>query len=180
MALMTQVMSCPRGVLGSGRGRNAGALLKAEQNRKRGGAQIAALVSDQHEAGILELGTRFSALALYLDPGQAGARLSEAAEDAYIERINTFSPRLIVLAGFMRIIGPRFIEAFQGRVLNLHPSRLPSFKGAHGSRAAFAYGVKVTGCTVHWVNPQPDDGPDIGQNNSRSENADNTPQHGQT
>ena len=78
-------------------------------------------------------------------------------------------------AGFMRIIGPRFIEAFQGRVLNLHPSLLPSFKGAHGIRDAFEYGVKVTGCTVHWVTPQLDAGPVIEQKTVRIENSDTLP-----
>lgn len=165
-------MSFPIVILGSGRGSNAEALLKSEQNRKLGGAQVAALVSDQPEAGILELGTRFSVPAIYIDPGQAGARLSPEAEAAYIERIEAFSPRLIVLAGFMRIIGPRFIEAFKGRVLNLHPSLLPSFKGANGIRDAFDYGVKVTGCTVHWVTPQLDAGPVIEQKAIRIESSD--------
>jgi phosphoribosylglycinamide formyltransferase-1 len=165
-------MPFPIVILGSGRGSNAEALLKAEQGRKLGGAQIAALVSDQAEAGILELGTRFSVPAIYLDPGQPGARLTADAETAYIERIRSFSPRLIVLAGFMRIIGPRFIEAFNGHVLNLHPSLLPSFKGAHGIREAFESGVKVTGCTVHWVTPQLDAGPIIEQKSIRIENSD--------
>ncbi len=165
-------MPFPIVILGSGRGSNAEALLKSEQNRKLGGAQVAALVSDQPEAGILELGTRFSVPAIYIDPGQAGARLSPEAEAAYIERIEAFSPRLIVLAGFMRIIGPRFIEAFKGRVLNLHPSLLPSFKGANGIRDAFDYGVKVTGCTVHWVTPQLDAGPVIEQKAIRIESSD--------
>lgn len=165
-------MSFPIVILGSGRGSNAEALLKSEQNRKLGGAQIAALVSDQPEAGILELGTRFSVPAIYVNPGQGGARLSPEAEAAYIERIQAFSPRLIVLAGFMRIIGPRFIEAFKGCVLNLHPSLLPSFKGAHGIRDAFEYGVKVTGCTVHWVTSQLDAGPVIEQKAIRIENSD--------
>jgi phosphoribosylglycinamide formyltransferase-1 len=165
-------MSFPIVILGSGRGSNAEALLKSEHNRKLGGAQVAALVSDQPEAGILELGTRFSVPAIYVNPGQARARLSAEAEAAYIERIEAFSPRLIVLAGFMRIIGPRFIEAFKGRVLNLHPSLLPSFKGASGIRDAFDYGVKVTGCTVHWVTPQLDAGPVIEQKAIRVESSD--------
>jgi phosphoribosylglycinamide formyltransferase-1 len=168
-------MSFPIVILGSGRGSNAGALLKAEQKRKLGGAQVAALVCDKPEAGILELGTRFSVPAVYIDPGQKGARLSPEAEAAYIERIQAFSPSLIVLAGFMRIIGPRFIEAFKGRVLNLHPSLLPSFKGADGIRDAFEHGVKVTGCTVHWVTPELDAGPSIDQKSVRIESSDTLP-----
>jgi phosphoribosylglycinamide formyltransferase-1 len=105
-------------------------------------------------------------------PGQAGARLSDAAEQCYIDRIAAFKPRLIVLAGFMRIIGPRFIKAFEGRVLNLHPSLLPSFKGAHGIKDAFEAGVKLTGCTVHWVTPALDAGPIIEQKSVRIDPSD--------
>ncbi|CAI8290596.1 MAG: Phosphoribosylglycinamide formyltransferase [Opitutia bacterium UBA7350] len=159
-------------ILGSGRGSNAEALLHARDNRQLGEAQIAGLVSDQAEAGILELGNRFSVPANYLDPGERGAHLSPEAEAVYIECIQSFSPSLIVLAGFMRIIGPKFIEAFKGRVLNLHPSLLPSFKGANGIRDAFEHGVKVTGCTIHWVTPQLDAGPIIDQKPVRIEPSD--------
>lgn len=160
-------MSFPIVILGSGRGSNAEALMKAEQRRELGSAHVSALVSDVEDAGILELGSKYSVSAIYLDPGQAGARLSEAAEQSYIERIDLFNPSLIILAGFMRIIGPRFIDAFEGRVLNLHPSLLPSFKGAHGIREAFEAGVKITGCTVHWVTPDLDAGPVVDQKSVR-------------
>lgn len=146
--------------------------MKAEQKGKLGGAHIAALVSDVEDAGILELGTKYSVSAIYMAPGQAGARLSDAAEQCYIDRIAAFKPRLIVLAGFMRIIGPRFIKAFEGRVLNLHPSLLPSFKGAHGIKDAFEAGVKLTGCTVHWVTPALDAGPIIEQKSVRIDPSD--------
>lgn len=165
-------MAYPIVILGSGRGSNAEALLKAEASKKLGAATIAAVISDVEEARILSLGQKFKVPAIYIDPGKPGPRLSEAAEEAYIERILNFSPKLIVLAGFMRILSQKFIDAFEGRVINLHPSLLPSFKGANGIQAAYDFGVKITGCTVHWVTPALDAGPIIDQKEVRVEDSD--------
>lgn len=165
-------MAYPIVILGSGRGSNAEALLKAEASKKLGAAKIAAVISDVEEARILSLGQKFKVPAIYMDPGKSGARLSKAAEEAYIERIESFSPKLIVLAGFMRILRARFIEAFDGNVINLHPSLLPSFKGPNGIRDALDFGVKITGCTVHWVTPALDAGPIIDQKEVRLDPAD--------
>ena len=165
-------MAYPIVILGSGRGSNAEALLKAEASKKLGAASIAAVISDQQDAGILGLGQKFKVPAIYIDPQRKGGYLSEAAEQAYVERIDRFSPKLIVLAGFMRILRKPFIEAFGGRVINLHPSLLPSFKGASGIQDAFDYGVKVTGCTVHWVTPALDAGPIVDQKEVRIEDSD--------
>ena len=120
-------MAYPIVILGSGSGTNAEALLKAEANKQLGAAKIAAIISDHEDAGILELGQKYQVPAIYIDPKRKGARLSDEAEQTYIERIASFSPKLIVLAGFMRIINRPFIEAFEGRMINLHPSLLPSF-----------------------------------------------------
>lgn len=165
-------MSYPIVILGSGRGSNAEALLKAQSRKKLGAAKIAAIFSDQEDARILALGQKYEVPAIFLDPGRKGARLTEAAEQAYIERIQSFSPQLIVLAGFMRIIGQPFIEAFEGRMINLHPSLLPSFPGIGGIEQAYGYGVKITGCTVHWVTPKLDAGPIIDQKEVRVDKAD--------
>ena len=165
-------MSYPIVILGSGRGTNAEALLKAEARKQLGAAKIAAIISDHSDAGILTLGQKYQVPAIYIEPGQKGARLSEKAEQSYIERITSFSPKLIVLAGFMRIIDTPFIDAFEGRVINLHPSLLPSFPGMHGIRQAYEHGVKVTGCTVHWVTPELDAGPIIDQKAIRIEEKD--------
>lgn len=165
-------MSYPIVILGSGRGSNAEALLKAEASKKLGGAKIAAVISDAEDAGILALGQKFKVPAIYLDPQRKGGYLSEEAEQAYIERISTFSPKLIVLAGFMRILRKPFIEAFGGCVINLHPSLLPSFKGANGIQDAYEYGVKITGCTVHWVTSALDAGPIVDQKEVRIEDSD--------
>jgi len=165
-------MAYPIVILGSGQGTNAEALLKAEKNKQLGSAQVAAIISDHENAGILELGQKYSVPAIYIDPGQKGPRLSKSAEQNYIERMTSLSPKLIVLAGFMRIVDRPFIDAFEGNMINLHPSLLPSFQGLEGIRQAFEYGVKVTGCTVHWVTPELDAGPIIDQKTVRIEEKD--------
>jgi phosphoribosylglycinamide formyltransferase-1 len=165
-------MSYPIVILGSGRGSNADAILKAESKKKLGAAKTAAVISDVEDAKILALGQKFKVPAIYLDPQRKGGYLSEEAEQAYIERIESFNPKLIVLAGFMRILRRPFIEAFQGRVINLHPSLLPSFKGANGIKDAYEYGVKITGCSVHWVTPELDAGPIVDQKEVRIDDSD--------
>ena len=165
-------MSYPIVILGSGGGSNALALLQAQAKNSLGQATIKAIISDVEDAGILNIGHKFSIPAVYENLGAVGARLSSAAESALIKRILSFKPELIVLAGFMRILSKPFINTFEGKIINLHPSLLPSFKGAHGIRDAYQYGVKVTGCSVHWVTPALDDGPIIDQKSVRIDPAD--------
>ncbi len=165
-------MAYPIVILGSGRGSNAEALLKAEKAKKLGAAKVAAIFSDQPEAPILGLGQKYAVPAVYADPGRDGARLTREAEAALVERIHEFGPKLVVLAGFMRILREPFVDAFKGAVINLHPSLLPSFKGADGVRDAFEFGVKLTGCTVHWVTAALDAGPIIDQKAVRIEDSD--------
>ena len=116
-------MPYPVVILGSGRGTNAEALLKSELKKNLGAAKIAAVISDHEDAGILALGEKYKVPAIFLDPGLKGARMSDEAEQVYIERIQSFSPKLIVLVGFMRIIKRPFIDAFNGSVVNLQESR---------------------------------------------------------
>ena len=165
-------MRYPIVILGSGRGTNAGALLQSESKKRLGVAKIAAVISDHENAGILALGKKYKVPAIFLDPGRKGARLTYEAEQVYIERIQSFSPELIVLVGFMRIIKRPFIDAFKGRVINLHPSLLPSFPGINGIQQAYDYGVRITGCSVHWVTPELDAGPIIDQKVVRIEESD--------
>ncbi|MGK0176292.1 MAG: phosphoribosylglycinamide formyltransferase-1 [Lentimonas sp.] len=165
-------MAYPIVILGSGRGTNAEALLKAEANKQLGNAKITAIISDREDAGILALGQKFKVPAIFIDPKSKNARLSKQAEQNYIERITSFSPKLIILAGFMRIIDRPFIDAFESDIINLHPSLLPSFPGLNGIRQAFEHGVKITGCTVHWVTPELDEGPIIDQKTIRIEEKD--------
>jgi phosphoribosylglycinamide formyltransferase-1 len=87
----------------------------------------------------------------------------DAWDAALTEAVAAHSPDLVVSAGFMKILGPQFLTRFGGRILNTHPTLLPAFPGAHGVAEALAYGVKVTGCTVHLVDAGTDTGPILAQ-----------------
>ena len=150
-------------ILGSGRGSNAEALCLAQQAGRLGRAEIIAIFADRPEAGILALGPRFGMDARYLDPAPFKTKLEGEGELRYIEAVAACAPDLIVLAGFMRVVKPGFLAAFAGKVINLHPSLLPSFPGLDGIGQAFRHGVKFTGCTVHYVTPEVDAGRIIDQ-----------------
>jgi phosphoribosylglycinamide formyltransferase-1 len=150
-------------ILGSGRGSNAEAILQARQAGRLGRARVVQLLSDRPEARILELGPRFGVPARFLDPGPFKTKLDDAAEARYVDAIRACEPGLIVLAGFMRVLKARFLDAFPGLIINLHPSLLPSFPGLDAIGQAWRWGVKVTGCTVHRVSAEVDGGPIIDQ-----------------
>jgi phosphoribosylglycinamide formyltransferase-1 len=150
-------------ILGSGRGSNAEAILLAQQAGRLGSARVVKVLSDKPDAGILALGVRFGVPAAFVDPAPFKTKLEGAGEDRFIEAIQTAQADLIVLAGFMRVLKPKFLESFAGRIINLHPSLLPAFPGLDGIGQAFRAGVKVTGCTVHHVTLEVDAGKIIEQ-----------------
>ena len=150
-------------ILGSGRGSNAEAILQAQQNGKLGRAEVVHLFSDQPEAGILALGPRFNVPATFVDPAPFKTKLEGPGEMRFIEAIQQAKADLVVLAGFMRVLKSGFLSAFSGKIVNLHPSLLPSFPGLDGIGQAFRRGVKVTGCTVHSVTLEVDGGPILDQ-----------------
>lgn len=156
-------------ILGSGRGSNAEAILEAQKAKRLGAAKVVQIFSDQPEAGILSLGTRFGVAASFVDPAPFKTKLEGAGEDHFIEAIQAAKADLVVLAGFMRVLKPRFLSAFTGKIINLHPSLLPSFPGLDGIGQAFRRGVKVTGCTVHYVTLEVDGGPILDQSVVRVE-----------
>ncbi len=159
-------------ILGSGRGSNAEAILEAQARGELGAARVTQIFSDQAAAGILSLGNRFDVPATFLNPGVFKTKFDDAGEQRYIDEIAKLNPQLVVLAGFMRILKPRFIEAFPKKIINLHPSLLPSFPGLDGIGQAWRRGVKVTGCTVHFVTAEVDGGPIIEQSVVRIEKTD--------
>ncbi|MFP4282342.1 MAG: phosphoribosylglycinamide formyltransferase [Verrucomicrobiota bacterium] len=159
-------------ILGSGRGSNAEALLRAWQAGELGGAEPVAIFSDRRDARILQLGAKFGVPAAWIDPGPFRTRLSPEAEADYVAKIRDIGADLIVLAGFMRVLKAGFLDAFPRQIINLHPSLLPSFKGLDGIGQAFRYGVKVTGCTVHYVTSDLDGGPILAQEPVRIEDSD--------
>jgi len=159
-------------ILGSGRGSNAEAILLAQQAGRLGVAQVVGILADQPAAGILALGPRFGVPAAFVDPAPFKTKLEGAGEDRFIEAIQAARADLIVLAGFMRVLKPKFLAAFAGRIINLHPSLLPSFPGLDAIGQAHRRGVKITGCTVHFVTGEVDGGPILDQAAVRLEPAD--------
>jgi phosphoribosylglycinamide formyltransferase 1 len=150
-------------LLGSGRGSNAEAILSAQKAEKLGRASVVRILSDQPHAGILDLGPRFGVPSAFVDPSPFKTKLEGAGEERMIAAIHECQADLIVLAGFMRVLKPAFLTVFAGKIINLHPSLLPSFPGLDGIGQAWRRGVKVTGCTVHYVTQEVDGGPIIDQ-----------------
>ena len=150
-------------ILGSGRGSNAEAILQAQQAQRLGSAKVVQIFSDQPTAGILDLGVRFGVSASFVDPAPFKTKLEGPGEDRFIDAIQGAKPDLVVLAGFMRVLKPKFLSAFAGKIINLHPSLLPSLPGLDGVGQAYRRGVKVTGCTVHYVTLEVDGGPILDQ-----------------
>jgi phosphoribosylglycinamide formyltransferase-1 len=159
-------------ILGSGRGSNAKALLTAHSNGELPGVEIILLLSDQPDAPFLKLGDEFGVPSRYISAGKYRTRLSDESEQEYVRQLNDAGVELVVLAGFMRVLKSTFLNAWSNRMINLHPSLLPSFPGLASIRQAWDYGVKVTGCTVHWVTAELDAGPIIDQEVVRIEKED--------
>src|SRR5687767_7650266 len=150
-------------ILGSGRGSNAEAILKAQQANALGRARVVQIFSDKPDAGILALGPRFGVSANFLDAAPFKTKLDGDGEQHYIASILACNADLIVLAGFMRVLKLPFLSKFEGKIINLHPSLLPSFPGLDAIGQAYRRGVKITGCTVHYVTLDIDGGPIIDQ-----------------
>ncbi len=149
-------------VLGSGKGSNFVAI--ADGCAKGAiAAEIAVVVSDVEEAGILTQARECGLKAEFIPPGKFRTKLDEDAEARLVELLTSSRINLVVLAGFMRILKGEFLRAFAGRVINIHPALLPAFPGLEAWKQALDYGVKVTGCTVHFVDQGIDTGPIIAQ-----------------
>ena len=126
-------------------------------------AEVALVLSDVEQAGILEQARQRNMPARYVPPGKFRTKLDEEAEREYVAVLRNAQVDLIVLAGFMRVLKGDFLKAFEGRIVNIHPSLLPSFPGLEAWKQALDHGVKVTGCSVHFVDAGVDCGPIIGQ-----------------
>jgi phosphoribosylglycinamide formyltransferase 1 len=150
------------GVLGSGKGSNFAAIADACASGKIP-ANLAVVVSDVESAGILSLARSRSIPAQFIPPGKFRTKLDEEAERAFVNALQEARVDLIVLAGFMRVLKGEFLRAFEGRIVNVHPSLLPSFPGLEAWKQALDHGVKVTGCSVHFVDAGVDSGAIIGQ-----------------
>ena len=146
------------GVLCSGRGSNLASIIEAiERGEIR--AEIAVVIADKADAYALERAREKGIPAVAVIYRDYAERAD--FERALLTELHTHGVTLVVLAGFMRILSPVFVHAYTGRILNIHPALLPSFPGAHAHRDVLAYGVKVSGCTVHFVDEGMDSGPII-------------------
>ena len=150
-------------ILGSGRGSNANAILKAWKDGQLGKAQVKAVISDVPDAPILNIAKSYKVPARTIDINANTAKISVVDTNKLIDLTNEFKPKLIVLAGFMKILSHRFIQEYESRIINIHPSLLPSFKGLNAIKRAYERGVKISGCTVHWVSKGVDEGKIIAQ-----------------
>jgi len=150
-------------ILGSGRGSNANAILKAWKDGQLGKAQVKAVISDVPDAPIINIAKSYKVPARTIDINANTAKISVVDTNKLIDLTNEFKPKLIVLAGFMKILSHRFIQEYESRIINIHPSLLPSFKGLNAIKRAYERGVKISGCTVHWVSKGVDEGKIIAQ-----------------
>ncbi|MGM8063099.1 phosphoribosylglycinamide formyltransferase [Vogesella indigofera] len=144
-------------ILISGRGSNMQAIVDADIP----GARIAAVIANRPDAAGLAWAAARGIATVGLDHKQFASR--EAFDAQLAAEIDTFAPDLVVLAGFMRILTPAFTARYEGRMLNIHPSLLPSFPGLHTHQRAIDMGCKVAGCTVHFVTAELDHGPIVAQ-----------------
>ena len=145
-------------VLLSGRGSNLHALVEADQAGTLG-AEVVLVLSDVEAAPGLEWARARGIPARWLPAGPGPARLGGEAAAAYVAALRQAAVDIVVLAGFLRIVAPEFLEAFPDRVVNIHPSLLPAFPGLHAQTQAWRYGVRVAGCTAHLVDAGIDTGP---------------------
>ncbi|SMC26902.1 phosphoribosylglycinamide formyltransferase-1 [Andreprevotia lacus DSM 23236] len=144
-------------ILISGRGSNMQAIVDAQVP----GGRIAAVIANRADAGGLAWAAERGIATAVLDHKQFAGR--EAFDAALVALIDGYAPDLVVLAGFMRILTAGFVNHYANRLINIHPSLLPSFTGLHTHERALAEGVKFAGCTVHFVTAELDHGPIIAQ-----------------
>lgn len=150
------------GILGSGTGSNFVAIADAIAAGKLP-AEISVVLSDVENSGILDRARTRGLPARFVAPGKFRTKLDEEAERAFVSALQEAQVDLVVLAGFMRVLKGDFLRAFEGRIVNIHPSLLPSFPGLAAWKQALDHGVKVTGCTVHFVDAGVDSGAIVGQ-----------------
>lgn len=147
-------------VLASGRGSNFEALAAASRSRDYP-AEIVLLITDNPGARAIEIARKFGIEWVYVDCGRKKGSMTPESSEEMARICKERGVELVCLAGFMRIVKGKLLEEYKGRMINIHPALLPSFKGLHGQRQALEYGVKYSGCTVHFVDEGVDTGPII-------------------
>ena len=148
------------GVLGSGNGSNCEAILEACATGRIPG-RVALVLSDVADAGILKRARKHRVEAQFIGPSQFKTKLEQELEDRAARLLRDAGADLVALAGYLRVLKPPILRTFTGRIINVHPSLLPAFPGLRAWEQALNHGVKVTGCTVHFVDEGVDSGPII-------------------
>src|SRR5207302_9171100 len=148
------------GMLLSGRGSNFEAIAKNVAERRIPDARIAIVISNKHETAGIETARRLGLESLVI---VSKGMQREEHDRAVVAELKKRNVDLVCLAGYMRLLSPWFVQQFPRRILNIHPSLLPAFPGLEAQQQAFAYGVKVSGCSVHFVDEELDHGPIIVQ-----------------
>ena len=148
------------GILLSGRGSNFEAIARNVASGKVPDSRIAIVISNRPDAGGIETAKRLE-LKTQVIPSKGKQRQEHDRE--VVSALQAHEVDLVCLAGYMRLLSPWFVQQFPRRILNIHPSLLPAFPGLEAQEQAFAYGVKVTGCTVHFVDEELDHGPIVVQ-----------------
>jgi phosphoribosylglycinamide formyltransferase-1 len=149
-------------IFGSGSGTNCQAIIDAVEAGTLD-AEIRCILSDVEDAVILDRARKHNIPAIYFDCAPFKTKLDGEAEQQVLKMLEEHDVNFIALAGFMRIVKDGLLRAYEGRMVNIHPSLLPSFPGLDGGKQAFEYGVKYTGCTVHFVDAGVDTGAIINQ-----------------
>jgi phosphoribosylglycinamide formyltransferase 1 len=150
------------GVLGSGKGSNFRAIMEQIVDGRLD-AEMRIVISDVENSGILSLARDFQVPGLYVQPGRFRSKLEPEIEEDIVRLLLEADVELVVLAGFMRVVKQPLLSAFPRRIINIHPSLLPKFRGLEAWKQALAAGETVTGCTVHYVDAGVDSGEILGQ-----------------
>ena len=158
-------------IFGSGNGTNAQAIIDAVE-AGRLDAEIRCILSDVEDAPILDRARKHGIPAIHFDCAPFKTKLDGEAERKVLQTLEEHGVDFVALAGFMRIVKNGLLNAYAGRIINIHPSLLPSFPGLDAGKQAFDYGVKFTGCTVHFVDAGIDTGAIITQRAIRIEDGD--------
>ena len=150
-------------ILGSGKGSNAKYILSEFAKGKLNKVNKISIFSDNVASNFSQLSLEFGCYFKQIPTDEKTSIIKDNYEKEWIKSISNVKPDLIVLAGFMKVVGINFIKHFKGQIINLHPSLLPKFKGLNAIKKAHDSGIATTGCTVHWVNETIDGGEIIAQ-----------------
>jgi phosphoribosylglycinamide formyltransferase 1 len=157
------------GILISGRGSNMSAIAKAVKNGKIANVEIVVVISDKTDAPGIEKAKEFGIETLVIE---RNSRTREEHDEEIVTALKERNVELVCLAGYMRLLSGSFVKAFSNKIINIHPSLLPAFPGLDSQKQAIDYGVKISGCTVHFVDEELDHGAIIAQRSVSIERGD--------